>query len=80
MGSDEIVLILGENISAEDALRWGLVEKVVEPEVLDDAVEEWVCQLEKNGRSAGCAEAESSNADVGECLLGGGDSGWCDDV
>jgi enoyl-CoA hydratase/carnithine racemase len=41
--------MLGENISADEALRWGLVEKVVEPEDLDDAVEEWVCQLEKNG-------------------------------
>ena len=41
--------MLGENISADEALRWGLVEKVVEPEALDDAVEEWVCQLEKNG-------------------------------
>lgn len=44
--------MLGENISAEEALRWGLVEKVVEPEALDDAVEEWVCQLEKNGPRA----------------------------
>lgn len=44
--------MLGENIDAEEALRWGLVEKVVEPEALDDAVEEWVCQLERNGPRA----------------------------
>jgi enoyl-CoA hydratase len=48
-GRTRQLLMLGENISADEALRWGLVEKVVEPEALDDAVEEWVCQLEKNG-------------------------------
>lgn len=43
------MLLFGENIGAEEALRWGLVEKVVESEELDDAVEGWICQLEKNG-------------------------------
>lgn len=43
------MLLLGESITADEAFRWGLVEKVVESECLDDAVEEWVCQLEKNG-------------------------------
>lgn len=28
MGSDETVLMLGENISVEEALRWGLVERL----------------------------------------------------
>lgn len=43
------MLLFGENISAEEALRWGLVEKVVESEALDDAVEAWIGQLERNG-------------------------------
>ncbi|OOQ88290.1 enoyl-CoA hydratase/isomerase family protein [Penicillium brasilianum] len=48
-GRTRQLLMLGENITADEALKWGLVEKVVEPEALDDAVEEWVSQLEKNG-------------------------------
>ncbi|KAJ5996186.1 hypothetical protein N7522_007846 [Penicillium canescens] len=43
------LLLLGETISADEALKWGLVEKVVEDGELDDAVEEWVGLLEKNG-------------------------------
>lgn len=41
--------MLGENIDAEEALRWGLVEKVVEAEELDDAVEGWLGLLDGNG-------------------------------
>ena len=43
------MLLFGENIGAEEALRWGLVEKVVESEALDEAVDAWIGQLEKNG-------------------------------
>ncbi|EER40913.1 enoyl-CoA hydratase [Histoplasma capsulatum H143] len=32
------MLLLGETIGAREALEWGLLEKVVEPEELDDAV------------------------------------------
>jgi enoyl-CoA hydratase/carnithine racemase len=30
-------------------LKWGFVERVVEDDVLDDAVDEWVSLLERNG-------------------------------
>lgn len=43
------MMILGENISADEALNWNLIEKVVEPNQLDNAVEQWLQQLEKNG-------------------------------
>lgn len=48
-GRTRQLLLLGQNISADEALKWGLVEKVVEAEELDEAVEEWVRELEKNG-------------------------------
>lgn len=32
--------LLGENITADEALTWGLVKMVVEPENLDEAVGE----------------------------------------
>lgn len=44
--------MLGENISAAAALQWGLVEKVVEPENLDHAVDEWIQLLERSGPGA----------------------------
>lgn len=43
------MLLFGENIDADEALRCGLVEKVVENDELDDAVEVLLSQLEKNG-------------------------------
>ncbi|KAJ5315089.1 hypothetical protein N7476_005396 [Penicillium atrosanguineum] len=48
-GRTRRLLMLGENIGAEEALNWGLVEKVVETEELDDAVEGWLGLLEGNG-------------------------------
>lgn len=41
--------MLGENIGADEALRWGLVENVVEAGELDEAVEAWLRQLDMNG-------------------------------
>lgn len=46
------LLILGDNISALTAESWGLVDRVVEPAGLDNAVEEWVQQLLEAGPSA----------------------------
>ena len=39
------LLMLGETIDAETALRWGLVERVVAPEALDREVEGMVTAL-----------------------------------
>ncbi len=46
------LLLLGENIGAEEALKLGPVEKVVDKDMLDGAVEEWIAYLEKNSREA----------------------------
>ncbi|KAL2850699.1 ClpP/crotonase-like domain-containing protein [Aspergillus pseudoustus] len=51
-GRTRRLLLLGDNISAVEALQWGLIEKVVEPECLDRALEEWVQLLERSGPQA----------------------------
>jgi len=51
-GRTRRLLMLGENISAAAALQWGLVEKVVEPDNLDHAVDEWAQLLERSGPHA----------------------------
>ena len=50
MGRTRRLIYLAENISADMAEEWGLVEKVVEDETeLDRAVAEWVDMIVKNG-------------------------------
>ncbi len=46
------LLLLGETIDAETALRWGLIERVVAPEVLDREVETIVTALLAAGPQA----------------------------
>ncbi|KIW98229.1 uncharacterized protein Z519_01813 [Cladophialophora bantiana CBS 173.52] len=46
------LLLLGDTISAQEAESWGLVDKVVPADQLDEAVEEWVDRLLKNGPRA----------------------------
>ncbi|MCO5120439.1 MAG: enoyl-CoA hydratase [Burkholderiaceae bacterium] len=44
-GRTRQLLLLGEVYEAEEAARWGLVERVVADEALDAAVDEWVDAL-----------------------------------
>lgn len=46
------LLMLGENVDAETALRWGLVERVVEPDALDGEVEKMLSALSVAGPHA----------------------------
>lgn len=39
------IMYLGENFTADEALRWGLVEHVVPAATLDAAVEAWIAKL-----------------------------------
>ncbi|CAP93541.1 hypothetical protein E8E15_007147 [Penicillium rubens] len=48
-GRTRQLLLLGGMISASEALRWGLVERVVEDEELDLAVAEWTSEIGRNG-------------------------------
>ena len=51
-GRTRELLLLGENIDAETALRWGLVERVVPADSLDAAVEACLAALLKAGPRA----------------------------
>lgn len=46
-GRTKQLLYTAQNIDADEALSWGLVEKVVEPTQLDAAVEHWVAAIVK---------------------------------
>ncbi len=46
------LMMLGETIDAETALRWGLVERVVPPEALDAEIERVVAALLSAGPKA----------------------------
>lgn len=47
-GRTRQMLLLGDMIPAEEALQWGLVERVVAPEALDSAVDEWLTSMAAN--------------------------------
>jgi len=51
-GRAKLLCYTGENIDAAEALSWGLVEKVVPAEALDDAVEGWVGPILEGGPRA----------------------------
>lgn len=46
------LLLLGDSISAQQAESWGLVDKVVQASELDNAVQEWIELLLRNGPRA----------------------------
>lgn len=51
-GRTRQILLLGETFSARDAAPWGLVELVVPPAELDDAVDGWVQSILRAGARA----------------------------
>ena len=52
-GRTKRLLLLGETISAQEAERWGIVEKVVDNhQQLDDTIETWLKELDSTGRNA----------------------------
>ena len=51
-GKAKVLCYTGENISAAEALTWGLIEKVVPGSKLDEAVESWVSSILEAGSRA----------------------------
>lgn len=51
-GKTRWMVYTGDSIDADTAFQWGLVEKVVDPADLDDAVEEWVASIVESGPRA----------------------------
>ncbi|MBO0759577.1 MAG: enoyl-CoA hydratase/isomerase family protein, partial [Bradyrhizobiaceae bacterium] len=39
------ILLFGENFSAQDAMSWGLIERVVSAAELDIAIDQWINQV-----------------------------------
>lgn len=51
-GKAKVLCYTGENITAQEALAWGLVDKIVPRNELDEAVESWVsCIMEAGPRA-----------------------------
>jgi enoyl-CoA hydratase len=44
-GRTRRMLLLGETFGAQEALAWGLVERLAAPQALDQSVEEWLQQI-----------------------------------
>jgi enoyl-CoA hydratase len=51
-GKTRVLCFTGENITAKQALEWGLVEKIVARDKLDEGVEEWLSAIIKAGPEA----------------------------
>lgn len=51
-GRTRELLLLGENIAAEEAARWGLIERLVAPDALDDEVDRCLRALLSAGPQA----------------------------
>jgi len=51
-GKTKVLCYTGENISAQEALDWGFVEKIVPRTQIDEAVEGWVSSIVESGPRA----------------------------
>ncbi len=51
-GKTRLLCYTGENITAKEALAWGLVEKTVARDKLDEGVEKWISAILKAGPQA----------------------------
>jgi enoyl-CoA hydratase len=51
-GKTRVLCYTGENITAKEALNWGLVEKIVPRDKLDEAVEKWISSILEAGPKA----------------------------
>ena len=51
-GKSRVLCYTGENITAKEALEWGLVEKVVPRSKLDEAIEKWISSILEAGPNA----------------------------
>jgi enoyl-CoA hydratase len=51
-GKTRVLCYTGENITAKQALAWGLVEKIVARDKLDEGVEEWISAIIAAGPEA----------------------------
>jgi enoyl-CoA hydratase len=51
-GKTRVLCYTGENIQAKEALNWGLVEKIVPADELDEAVAQWTSSILEAGPNA----------------------------
>jgi 2-(1,2-epoxy-1,2-dihydrophenyl)acetyl-CoA isomerase len=63
------IALLADRFSAEDAQRWGLVNRVVDDDALDAAVEEWVSRLAAGPATALGATKKLLNDSLGNSYL-----------
>ena len=64
------IALLGDRFSAEDAERWGLINRVVDDSVFDVAVEDWVRRLSRGPGQAQAVTKSLVNASLSNDYAG----------